>query len=268
MDKIAPGDDVLFYYNSTKRWLVRISPDGEFHTHLGVIRHKDAVGKKYGSRLITNKDKYVYLLRPTIHDHVMKLQHGTQIVYPKDLGYIAARSGLAGGQTVVEIGTGSGALTIFAASIVMPTGHVHTFDVDESFMDIAKKNIARAGVAEFVTLRKLDIKSAKRAPVSGADLAIIDLGDPWTVIPQIRRMLADGGAVFAVCPTINQLERLTAELVQNEFTDIENSEHILRPIAAREGKTRHAFQAIGHTTYLCYARKAHFGRARAKVAPE
>ena len=41
-----------------------------------------------------------------------------QIVYPKnDLGYIAARTGMNGGQTVLEIGTGSGSLTGFAAGI-------------------------------------------------------------------------------------------------------------------------------------------------------
>lgn len=265
MDKIQANDDVLFYYNSTKKWLIQVTPKGEFHTHLGMIMHSEAIGKKYGSRLITNKEKYVYLLKPTIHDHIMKLQHSTQIVYPKDLGYIAARSGLQGGQTVVEIGTGSGALTIFAASIVMPTGHVHTFDVDEKFMETAKKNIARAGVTDYVTMRKLDIKTSKRTLITNADLVIIDLGDPWSVLPQVRKMLRDSGSLFAICPTMNQLENFTTELVQNEFTDIESSEHILRPINAREGKTRHAFQAIGHTTYLCYARKAHFGRARPKT---
>jgi tRNA (adenine57-N1/adenine58-N1)-methyltransferase len=63
---------------------------------------------------------------------------------------------------------------------------------------------------------------------------------------------------------MNQLENLTASLVQNEFTDIECTEHILRTIEAREGKTRHSFQGIGHTTYLAYARKAFFDRAKIK----
>ncbi|MEK6980497.1 MAG: tRNA methyltransferase, partial [Thermoproteota archaeon] len=39
---------------------------------------------------------------------------------------------------------------------------------------------------------------------------------------------------------------------------------IIRTIEAREGKTRHSFQGIGHTTYLCYARKAFFGRGSRK----
>jgi len=38
----------------------------------------------------------------------------------------------------------------------------------------------------------------------------------------------------------------------------------LRTIDAREGKTRHSFQGIGHTTYLCFARKAFFDRGSKK----
>jgi tRNA (adenine57-N1/adenine58-N1)-methyltransferase len=90
--KIKNNSQVLFYYNYSKKWLVKISKNDSLHTHIGVIKHSDAIGKEFGSRLVTNKDKYVYLLEPTIYDYIMKIQHGTQIVYPKDLGYIAARS--------------------------------------------------------------------------------------------------------------------------------------------------------------------------------
>jgi len=262
MSKIKQNSYVLFYYNSTKKWLMQVSKKKEFHTHIGVISHSDAIGKEYGSKLITNKDKYVYLLEPTVHDFIMKLQHGTQIVYPKDLGYIAARAGLESGQKVVEIGTGSGSLTSFVASIVKPRGHVYTFDVDEGFMKIAKKNIEKNGLIKYVTMKKLDLKVTKKVPITDADLVLIDLGDPWTVIPQARKMLKGSGGIFAICPTMNQLEKLTGSFVDNEFTDIECTEHILRTIEAREGKTRHSFQGIGHTTYLAYARKAFFERGK------
>lgn len=263
MSAIKDGSDVLFYYNRSKKWLLKVSSGESFHTHIGVINHADAVGKEYGSRVLTSKDKYVYLLMPTIHDYVMKVQHGTQIVYPKDLGYIAARMGIASGQRIVEVGTGSGALTLFMASIVRPHGHVHTFDVNEKFMEIARKNIARAGMTEYVTMHAEDLSCAQDTPLSDMDAALIDLGDPCSVVPQVRQMLKGSGGLCAICPTMNQLERLTACLVQNEFTDIESSEHILRTIEAREGRTRHSFQGIGHTAYLCIARKAHFGRESA-----
>ncbi|MFB5634584.1 MAG: tRNA (adenine-N1)-methyltransferase [Candidatus Nitrosomaritimum aestuariumsis] len=268
MEKIKNNSPVLFYFNPSKKWLVKISKKDELHTHIGVLKHADAIGKEYGSRLISNKDKYVYLLKPTMYDYVMKIQHGTQIVYPKDLGYIVARAGIQNGQKIVEIGTGSASLTSFVASIVKPRGHVYTFDVDDNFMKIAAKNLKKSGMEKYVTQQNLDIKTAKKMPVEEADVALIDLGDPWTVIPQVRQMLKGSGAVFAICPTMNQLEKLTMALVENEFTDIESTEHILRTIDAREGKTRHSFQGIGHTTYLCFARKAFFDRDSKKSKPQ
>ena len=201
-----------------------------------------------------------------MYDYVMKIQHGTQIVYPKDIGYIIARAGIGDGQKILEIGTGSGSLTSFVANVVKPRGHVYTFDVDENFMKIAEKNIKKAGVSKYVTQHNLDLKTAKKMPLEDMDVAFIDLGDPWTVIPQVRQMLKGSGCVFAICPTMNQLEKLTIALVENEFTDIESTEHIIRTIEAREGKTRHSFQGIGHTTYLCFARKAFFGRKSRKDA--
>ena len=264
MEKIKQNSSVLFYFNNSKKWLVKISKKQSLHTHIGVIKHVDAIGKEYGSRLVTNKEKYVYLLKPTMYDYVMKIQHGTQIVYPKDLGYIVARTGIGSGQKILEIGTGSGSLTSFVANIVKPRGHVFTFDVDAKFMQIAEKNILKAGVSKYVTQHNLDLKTVKKMPLSDMDVALIDLGDPWTVIPQVRKMLKGSGCIFAICPTMNQLEKLTASLVENEFTDIESTEHILRTIEAREGKTRHSFQGIGHTTYLCFARKAFFDRESRK----
>ena len=264
MGKIKQNSPVLFYFNNSKKWLTKISKKESLHTHIGVIKHADAIGKEYGSRLVTNKDKYVYLLKPTIYDYIMKIQHGTQIVYPKDIGYIVARAGITSGQKILEIGTGSASLTSFIASIVKPRGHVYTFDVDENFMKIAEKNLKKIGVSKYVTQEKLDLKTTKKLPIKDADIALIDLGDPWLVIPQVRKMLKGSGAIFAICPTMNQLEKLTVALVKNEFTDIESTEHILRTIEAREGKTRHSFQGIGHTTYLCYARKAFFGRSSKK----
>ena len=266
MAKIKQNSPVLFFYNNSKKWLAKISKNESFHTHIGILKHSDAIGKEYGSKLITNKDKYVYLLEPTMYDYVMRIQHGTQIVYPKDIGYIIARAGIGDGQKILEIGTGSGSLTSFVASVVKPRGHVYTFDVDDKFMKIAEKNIKKAGVSKYVTQHNLDLKTAKKMPLEDMDVALIDLGDPWVVIPQVRQMLKGSGSIFAICPTMNQLEKLTMALVENEFTDIESTEHIIRNIEAREGKTRHSFQGIGHTTYLCFARKAFFGRGAKKPA--
>ena len=257
MNKIKQNSYVLFFFNNSKKWLMKVSKKQQFHTHIGIINHKDAIGKEYGSIIKTNKGKYVYLLEPTIHDYVMKSQRSTQIVYPKDLGYIAARTGLQSGQKIVEIGTGSGSLTTFLASIVKPRGHVYTYDVEPNFMEIAKKNIEKAGVAKYVTMEKLDMKTVKKVPLTDVDLVAVDLGDPWSVVPQARKMLKGSGAFVAICPTMNQLEKITTTLIKNDFYDIECTEQIVRTIEAREGKTRHSFSSIGHTTYVAFARKVY-----------
>lgn len=255
MKKIKQNSNVLFFFNDSKKWLMKVSKKQQFHTHVGIIDHKKVIGKEYGSAIKTNKGKIIYLLEPTTYDYVMKSQRSTQIVYPKDLGYIAARTGLQSGQKIVEIGTGSGSLTTFLASLVKPRGHVYTYDVEENFMAIAKKNIERAGVSKYVTMEKLDIKSIMKVPQKDVDMVVIDLGDPWTVVPQARKMLKGSGYLVAICPTMNQLEKLAASLWENDFFDMEFTEQIVRTIDAREGKTRHSFRGIGHTTYVAFARR-------------
>lgn len=267
MKKIKQNNNVLFFYDDSKKWLMKVSRKQQFHTHVGIIDHKKVIGKEYGSAIKTNKGKIIYLLEPTVYDYVMKSQRSTQIVYPKDLGYIAARTGLQSGHTIVEIGTGSGSLTTFLASIVKPRGHVNTYDVDENFMAIARKNIEKAGISKYVTMEKLDIKNIKKVPQTDADMVVVDLGDPWTVVPQARKMLKGSGYFVAICPTMNQLEKLASALRENDFFDLEFTEQIVRTIEAREGKTRHSFRGIGHTTYVAFARKVTTPKDVRRVIP-
>ncbi len=266
--KIKQNSNVLFFFSDSKKWLMKVSRKQQFHTHVGIIDHKKTIGKEYGSAIKTNKGKIIYLLEPTVYDYVMKSQRSTQIVYPKDLGYIAARTGLQSGQKIVEIGTGSGSLTTFLASLVKPRGHVYTYDVDENFMAIARKNIERAGVSKYVTMEKLDIKNSKKIPQTDADMVMVDLGDPWTVVPQARKMLKGSGYIVAICPTMNQLEKLAVSLWENDFFDMEFTEQIVRTIEAREGKTRHSFRGIGHTTYVAFARKVTTPKELRRTEPE
>ena len=227
--------------------------DKKLHTHLGIIDVGSTIDLPFGSYVITNKDKKVFLLPPSIYDFVMKSQRTTQIVYPKDYGYIAARTGLKNGFKVLEIGTGSAALSTFMASIVMPEGHVYTFDVNDDFMSIARKNLEKSGMSEFVTLSHYDPE--KISQITDIDLVIIDLGDPWSYLDVVHPCMKSGSFVACICPTMNQLEKLATQFFVSGFIDSECIETFLRKIEAREGKTRPSMRMIGHTTYLGFARK-------------
>jgi len=250
---IEEGSLVLYFYNSDKKWLIRVENEKKLHTHLGIVDVGASIGLEYGSSIYTNKDKRIYLLPPNIYDFVMKSQRTTQIVYPKDYGYIAARTGLKNGSQVLEIGTGSAALSTFLASIVMPSGHVHTFDINEDFMSIAKKNLEKSGMDAYVTQHKYDPESISQ--LHNIDLVIIDLGDPWNYLEIVHPVMKSGGSIACICPTMNQLEMLATHFFHGGFVDSDCLETFIRKIEAREGKTRPSMRMIGHTTYLGFARK-------------
>jgi tRNA (adenine57-N1/adenine58-N1)-methyltransferase len=252
--EIEDGAYVLFFYHASKNWLTRIEKNKKLHTHIGIIDFDSILGLEYGSSVITSKQKKVYLMLPTIFDFVMKSDRKTQIVYPKDLGYIAIRTGLKSGCNVLEIGTGSASLTTFFASLVGPSGHVFTYDINEEFMEIARKNLKKSGMENYVSMFKQDImtEGLERTDI---DIAIIDLGDPWNVLQIVHKCLKNSGSVAVICPTMNQLERTSKHMNEVGFMDIESTEIMIRNIEAREGKTRPSMRMIGHTTYLIFGRK-------------
>jgi tRNA (adenine57-N1/adenine58-N1)-methyltransferase catalytic subunit len=250
---IEEGSLVLYFYNSDKKWLIRVEKEKKLHTHLGIVDVGASVGLEYGSSVYTNKDKKIFLLPPSTYDFVMKSQRKTQIVYPKDYGYIAARTGLKNGSQVLEIGTGSAALSTFIASIVMPSGHVYTYDINDDFMSIARKNLEKSGMNAYVSQHKY--KPGIINQLQGIDLVIIDLGDPWNYLNMVHPVMKSGASVVCICPTMNQLETLSTHFFQGGFVDADYIETFIRKIEAREGKTRPSMRMIGHTTYLGFARK-------------
>ncbi|MEM3531049.1 MAG: tRNA (adenine-N1)-methyltransferase [Nitrososphaerales archaeon] len=250
---VKVGDNVLIYFTNKKKWLVKVSTDAKFHTHLGYIELSSIIGKEYGASIKTSSGERLWILKPTIIDLICKAERKTQIVYPKDLGMIAAITGISSGSIVVEAGTGSGALTTFLANLVKPNGHVFSYEIRPEFIEIAKRNIDRAGLSDFVTIKLADAK--KGFNEKNVDAVIIDLGDPWTLVREAWIALKGGGFIASISPTMNQVEKFVTELINTGFVNIESLELLLRNLEARTGMTRPSFRMVGHTAYLTFARK-------------
>ena len=251
--KIKEGDRILLYFTARKRWLINAAEGFKMHTHQGYVDLTEAIGKEYGSKIQSNMGVEFYLLKPSMEDYVMKSLRKTQVVYPKDMGLLASKSGLSSGWKVVESGTGSGVMTCFLANLVRPDGHVYSYDLREEFLEVAKKNLERCGLSQFVTLKKADVRNG--IDVSEADLGVLDIGDQWAAINSFKESLAGSGMLVAVSPTMNQVEKTVIELNNQGFVSIESVEVITRPIESRPGITRPSTRMIGHTAYLTFARK-------------
>jgi tRNA (adenine57-N1/adenine58-N1)-methyltransferase catalytic subunit len=263
--KIQQSSYLLLFHPPSKKWLIKVDQHKKLHTHLGIIDVSSLIGMEYGAAVRTTEGKLIFLMEPTIHDFIMKSERKTQIVYPKDLGYIAARTGLKNGSKVVEVGTGSGALATFMASIVKPDGHVYSFDVNSEFIKIARRNLEKAGMDKYVTIHQHDPHQGLN--IQDADVATVDLGDPWTVVDQVHATLKGGGAFVAICPTMNQIEKTAGELKKSGYADVDCVELMIRNIEAREGMTRPSMRMIGHTAYLVFARKVEKLRERFQQQP-
>ena len=250
---VIEGGLVLLYFDVRRQWLLRVEKGKEFHTHKGFIRTDEIIGLPLGSEVKSSIGEKFWLLKPTTHDFIMHSVRRTQIMYPKDIGLIMLKLSLSSGLKVLEVGTGSGAMTVAAATAIKPTGHVHTYEVRSEFADMAERNLKRASVSDYVTLHRAN--ACAGIDEEGFDAAIIDVGDPWPLISLIREALLGGAPLVSFSPTMNQVEKTTETLGRVGFVNIHTLECFIREIRADTGKTRPATMMIGHTGYMTFAQK-------------
>lgn len=219
----------------------------------GVVDLSDQIGRPPGGELVWLGEKY-RLLRPSLADLFSTVRRGPQIVTPKDAAYLGYLAGVAPGGQVAEAGAGSGALTIALAYAVGPTGHVTSFDRRAEFLDTARRNVTRAGLADRVTFRERDVVR-DGFDVSGVSSVVLDLPEPWAVVASARAALVAGGYAATYTPTYNQLERTVRAMRDAGFDDVRALELLERPIHVGDGGTRPEFEMLGHTGFLAAGRK-------------
>lgn len=253
MTIIGEGDDILLYLDGKRTYLIRVEAGGQFHTHKGFVELGELIGQPYGSPLISSLGVRFTALKPLVRDRILKTDRRTQVLYPKDIGYILIQLGVGSGSRVVEAGTGSGALTMSLADAVRPDGMVYSFDISPKFQDVAAGNIERAGLMDYVDLRVGDV--VQGIDVDDVDAVVLDLAVPWLVVPHAHEALAGGGIIVSFSPTIEQVMKTTAALNRLPFVEVGTIELMLRNITVAENRTRPQTRMLGHSGYITSARK-------------
>jgi tRNA (adenine57-N1/adenine58-N1)-methyltransferase len=252
LDRTAAGDLVLLLSEDGKRFLIRLNPEVDLQTHRGVLPHQKLIGLPYGSRVETHLGTPFMLFRPSLRDLLLQTKRRTQIMYPKDIGYVLLRLSVRPGGTVLEAGTGSGALTTALAWAVGEEGKVYSYDRREEMQALARRNLQRLGLEHRVEFKVRDL--AEGFDERDMEAVFLDLPNPEDYLEPARTALAPGGQFGALVPTANQVSRLLERLPQHRFAAPEVCEILLRfykPVAER---LRPEDRMVAHTGYLIFAR--------------
>ena len=249
---INEGDLVLIYLDQRRTYLVAVEQGKTFHTHKGYIQLDALIGKEYGTRITSSLGVEFAALKPLLSDFVFKAQRKTQINYPKDIALIVMFAGVGPGSRVVEAGTGAGALTTALAHYVKPSGRVFTYEVRGEFTDIARRNLQRANLLDYVEFKNMDVTQA--IDETDVDAVVLDLATPWLVVPHVRSALKGSGTFVSFSPTIDQVVKTVEALQMHSFVWVETIECITRRMQVAAGKTRPETLMTGHTGYITFAR--------------
>jgi tRNA (adenine57-N1/adenine58-N1)-methyltransferase len=250
---VHEGDLVLLVSPDRKRYLIRLKAGEQWYSHRGSILHDDLIGQPLGRTLYTQHG-YAYLaLEPSINDLMQDLPRASQIVYGKDAAQIVFRLNLYPGRTILETGTGSGALTLALARAVLPTGRVFSYETRPDAFEMARSNLDDAGVLPYVTLYNEDISAGFHE--SEIDACFLDLREPWLFLDHAWNVLKGSGFFGALVPTTNQVSQLLDGMAERPFGDVMVEEILQRsykPVAAR---LRPEDRMIAHSAFLVFARK-------------
>ena len=247
------GDLVQLVGLRHKFFIFRLQEGQTFQTHRGILQHDDLIGLPWGSQVFSHLGASFFLLQPALADLLTDLKRNTQILYPKDIGFILVTMGIGPGTKVLEAGTGSGSMTIALAFAVGPEGRVISYEQREEMQNLARKNLERAGLVERVDFKLRDIQEG--FDERDADAFFLDVPNPYDYIPQVRAALKPGGFFCGLVPTVNQVSRLIQALRRNKFAFLEVCEILLRYYKPEPTRLRPADRMVAHTGFLIFGRR-------------
>ncbi|MBG7604951.1 MAG: tRNA (adenine-N1)-methyltransferase [Actinobacteria bacterium] len=251
--EMAVGEKALLLDSKKRRYLIDLTEDGEFHSHAGFVSHSDIVGQPEGVVVRSTKGSEYIALRPTLEDFVVEMPRGAQVIYPKDLAPICMLADIGPGARVFESGIGSGALSM---TMLRYGAEIVGYEIREDFANRARKNVQSFLGAEALDRYHVHISDSYEgidSELGPFDRVVLDLPEPWQVVPHAEGVLRAGGILVAYTPSITQAARVR-ESLKGKWIDARTIEVLHRGWHIEGQAVRPDHRMVAHTGFLSVAR--------------
>ncbi|WP_419925646.1 tRNA (adenine-N1)-methyltransferase [Candidatus Poriferisocius sp.] len=250
---LQAGELVLLTDRKGRRYLVTLAEGREFHTHAGSVAHDALIGSTEGIQVRTTRNAELTVWRPTLRDYVLKMPRGAQVVYPKDSAAIMMLADVFPGARVLESGVGSGALSM---SLLRAGAMVLGYEIREDFAQRAEENV-KAFLGSDVSERyQLEIRDCSLGiDANELDRVVLDLPEPWKVVPHAAASLHPGGILAAYTPSIVQAVQLREACEAGPWAAASTVEILHRGWHIKEDAVRPEHRMVGHTGFVTTARR-------------
>jgi tRNA (adenine57-N1/adenine58-N1)-methyltransferase len=226
----------------------------------------DLIGMSEGTILRSSAGEYLQIFRPTYAQLIPNLPRQAQVIYPKDIGTILMWGDIHPGAHVIEVGVGPGATSMAILRMIGPTGTLTTYELREEFATMARGNVARFhGETPNWTIKIRD--AYEGFDEIGVDRMMVDLSEPWRVVPHAARALRPGGVFIGFTPTVLQLKQLVDELRAGPFAAVEILESLQRGWHVKDRSVRPEHRMVAHSGFLIFARRLAVAPAPPSASP-
>lgn len=245
------GEKVLLIDAKKRRYLFTLKTSGEFHTHSGFLNHSEIVGAQEGTVLRSTKGAEYIILRPTLEDFVIQMPRGAQVIYPKDLAPICMMADIYPQAKVFESGLGSGALSM----TMLRYGAIITgYEIREDFANRAQTNVREFLGSDALQNYNVFVKDAYAGiEETNFDRIVLDLPEPWQVVPHAEKSLRTGALLVSYSPSITQSVKMH-ETMRDGWLDHRTLEVLHRTWHIEGASVRPDHRMVAHTGFLTTAR--------------
>ena len=251
-------DNQLVVINTPKnnKFLAVVDMKKEFTTNEGNFKFSQINNIPTLVKTSTGINFKIY--KPTYKEFVLLMKRGPQIIYPKDVAQIVLESNIHNSSKVLEIGSGSGALTLYLYTLLKNTGVLYSLDSSRINQRRADKTISRyistlSDENKDITFINEELINFKYDTLNEKiDAIITDVPEPWEFFTNNK--IENGVSWVSYLPSMTQVMRMNDLLKEQQFQDIEVKEIILRDWVVDEKVVRPSNKLVSHTGFLISAK--------------